>query len=74
MYLYLVKVNFPFYMAMKLNISLVFYGENGELEYAGDAKHKDKPYKPVEEWTAQHFKVLVLKELIKIGLKAQKIF
>ena len=68
------QVNFPFYMAMKLNISLVFYGENGELEYAGDAKHKDKPYKPVEEWTAQHFKGVSFKELIKIGLKHKKYF
>ena len=53
-------------MAMKLNISLVFYGENGELEYAGDAKHKDKLHKPVEEWTAQHFKGVSFKEFIKI--------
>ena len=38
------QVNFPFHMALKLNINLVFYGENGELEYAGDPKFKDKPF------------------------------
>ena len=68
------QVNFPFYMAMKLNISLVFYGENGELEYAGDAKHKDKPFKPAEEWVKQHFKGVSFDELIKIGKKHKKYF
>ena len=63
------QVNFPFYMAMKLNISLVFFGENGELEYAGDPKHKDKPFKPAEEWVKQHFKGVTFDELIKIGKK-----
>lgn len=68
------QVNFPFYMAMKLKIPLVFFGENGELEYAGDAKHKDKPYKPAEEWTKQHFKGVTFDELIKIGKKNKEYF
>ncbi len=68
------QVNFPFYMAMKLNISLVFFGENGELEYAGDPKHKDKPFKPAEEWVKQHFKGVTFDELIKIGKKNKKYF
>ena len=63
------QVNFPFHMALKLNINLVFYGENGELEYAGDPKFKDKPYKPMSEWTNQHFKGLNFNQLIKFGLK-----
>ena len=68
------QVNFPFHMAMKLNISLVFYGENGELEYAGDPKYKDKPYKPVEEWVGQHFKGVTFDNLLKTGLKYKKYF
>ena len=40
------QVSFPFHVAKLLNINLVFYGENGELEYAGDPKYVDKPFKP----------------------------
>ena len=56
-------------MALKLNIGLVFYGENGELEYAGDPKYKDRPFKPMSEWTNQHFKGSNFKDLINFGLK-----
>ena len=28
---------------LKLGVNLVFYGENGEAEYAGDPKYVDKP-------------------------------
>ena len=66
------QVNFPFHMALKLNISLVFYGENGELEYAGDPKFKDRPFKPMSEWTNQHFKGVKFKDLINYGLKNKK--
>ena len=63
------QINFPFHIALKLNINLVFYGENGELEYAGDPKHKDKPYKPMSEWTRQHFKGVKFDDLVSYGLK-----
>ena len=66
------QVNFPFHMALKLNISLVFYGENGELEYAGDPKFKDRPFKPMSEWTNQHFKGVKFTDLINYGLKNKK--
>ena len=56
-------------MALKLNINLVFYGENGELEYAGDPKFQDKPYKPMSEWINQHFKGVNFDDLVNYGLK-----
>ena len=43
------QVNYPFQIASKLGVKLVFYGENGELEYAGDPKFIDRPYKPAKE-------------------------
>ena len=30
------QLAYPVHMAVKMNINLIFYGENGELEYAGD--------------------------------------
>lgn len=34
---------YPFHVANELNIKLVMYGENGELEYGGSLENKDKP-------------------------------
>ena len=63
------QVNYPFQIASKLGVKLVFYGENGELEYAGDPKFIDRPYKPAKEWTNQYFKGVTFNKLIQYGLK-----
>ena len=44
------QVSYPFHVANELNIKLVMYGENGELEYGGSLKNKDKYGQPVEDW------------------------
>ncbi len=62
------QVSFPFHMALKLGIKLVFYGENGELEYSGDPK-LDRPFKPSEDWVDQHFKGSKFEDLLEYGLK-----
>ncbi|MBF89515.1 MAG: LPS biosynthesis protein PseA [Candidatus Marinimicrobia bacterium] len=63
------QLSYPFRLAVKLDIPLVFYGENGEAEYAGDPGFADKPYKPVSEWVRQFFKGVTFQELIEYGLK-----
>ena len=63
------QISYPFQMAIKMGIKLVFYGENGEAEYAGDPEYVDKPYKPSKEWVKQHFKGLTFRELLDFGLK-----
>lgn len=63
------QICFPFHLAVKLGIKLVFYGENGELEYAGDPGLEDKPYKPSKEWISQYFKGSSFEELLKYGLE-----
>ena len=63
------QISYPFQMALKMGIKLVFYGENGEAEYAGDPEYVDKPYKPSKEWVRQHFKGLTFRELLDFGLK-----
>ena len=35
-------------LAMQMNIPLIFYSEDGEVEYGGDAKHKDNAIKLLE--------------------------
>lgn len=63
------QISYPFQMALRLGVELVFYGENGEAEYAGDPKYADKPYKPSEEWVGQHFKGVTFRELLDYGLR-----
>jgi len=63
------QISYPFQMAVQLGIPLVFYGENGEAEYAGDPEFADKPFKPASEWVRQHFKGVTFKDLLEYGLK-----
>ena len=63
------QLNYPFQLATKLGINLVFYGENGELEYSGDKKYIDRPYKPASEWVNHHFKGTSFEKLLSFGLK-----
>jgi N-acetyl sugar amidotransferase len=60
---------YPFHMAAKLGIKLVMYGENGELEYAGDPNYLDKPYRPSDEWVSKYFKGTTFDKLLKFGLE-----
>jgi len=63
------QISYPFQIASKLGVKLVFFGENGEAEYAGDPEYADKPLKPSKEWLGQHFKGVTFKELLAYGLK-----
>ncbi len=63
------QMSFPFHMAVKLGVKLVFYGENGELEYAGEAKYADRPFRPSNEWISKYFKGVTFNDLIKYGLQ-----
>lgn len=47
------QINFPMQIALKHNISLVMYGENGEVEYGGDMKNA---YIPTRDYKSDHAK------------------
>lgn len=68
------QISIPFQIAIKYNISLVFYGENGELEYAGDTELADQPFKPSKFWVNHHFKGSSLYDLIEYAKKNKKYF
>lgn len=59
---------FAMHMALKFKIPLVFYGENGEVEYGGSLENADKPYEPVGHWERHHFKGTGVDELVRAGL------
>lgn len=60
---------YAFHMALKFGIPLIFYGENGEIEYGGSIKNKDKAYESPEDWDELYFKGAGVDELIRAGLE-----
>ncbi len=58
---------FAFHMALKFNIPLIFYGENGELEYGGTQKYLNKPCEDVADFKDIYFRGNGVDILAKIG-------
>lgn len=61
--------SFPMRMAIKFNIPLVMYGENGEVEYGGDNKNADTPTHNITDDMVKHYFSGVLPEdFVKYGV------
>jgi N-acetyl sugar amidotransferase len=60
--------SWAFNVADKFDISLIFYGENGELEYGGSEKYKYLPKEPPEDWERHYFKGSAVDSLVQAGL------
>ena len=58
-----------FHIAQKFNIKLIFYGENGELEYGGSEKYKNLSKESPEEWDREYFKGASVDALIQNGIE-----
>lgn len=56
-----------FQISVKFGIPLIFYGENGEVEYGGDEKNKNKPYESVKDWERLYFKGAGVRKLVETG-------
>lgn len=62
------QMAFAFHMALRFEIKLVFYGENGEAEYGGVTRNNDRPSMPLEDWVEVYFKGATVDDLIEWGL------
>lgn len=49
------QTNFPMHMAVKHNIQLIMYGENGEVEYGGDMKNAFRPTRDIQDHDKHYF-------------------
>ena len=49
------QTNFPLQIAVQNKISLIMYGENGEVEYGGDMKNAFKPTREVQDHDKHYF-------------------
>jgi N-acetyl sugar amidotransferase len=65
------QTNFPMQIALKHNISLIMYGENGEVEYGGNMKNAFKPNRDYKTDHKEHyFSGLGPEDLVKYGISA----
>ncbi len=60
---------YAFHIALKFGIPLIFYGENGEVEYGGSMQNADKPYESVADWERLYFKGAGVDALLKAGVE-----
>jgi N-acetyl sugar amidotransferase len=49
------QTNFPLHIAVKYNVQLIMYGENGEVEYGGDMKNAFVPTRQIEDHDQHYF-------------------
>ena len=68
------QLSYAFHIALNFGVSLVFFGENGEAEYAGDPQITDRAYIPSSVWTNKYFKGSTLSELIEYALNEKDYF
>lgn len=61
---------YAFNIAVRFGIPLIFYGENGEVEYGGSMKNADKPCESPEDWQELYFKGAGIDSLLKAGREA----
>lgn len=59
---------FAFHIALRFDIKLVFFGENGEAEYGGDPKNNYKSHMPLEDWAMLYFKGCTVDDLVNYSL------
>ena len=62
------QTNFPLKIAIQNNIKLIFYGENGEVEYGGDMKSAHSPTREVKDHNEMYFSKIPPEEWLKYGL------
>lgn len=60
---------FAFQMAVKFGIPLIFYGENGEVEYGGSMRNEGKPFETVDDWEELYFKGAGAAKLAQAGVE-----
>jgi N-acetyl sugar amidotransferase len=49
------QTNYPMHMAIKYNVPLIMYGENGEVEYGGDMKNAMRPDRDIQDHDKHYF-------------------
>ena len=67
------QYNFPLTVAVQNNISLIMYGENGEVEYGGDMKNAYIPNRTVEDQVRHYFSGVSPEDWQKYGIEEKNL-
>ncbi len=65
------QTNFPLQIAVRFGISLIMYGENGEVEYGGDMKNANKPTREITDHNKHYFSGMGPEVWTKYGLSEE---
>jgi N-acetyl sugar amidotransferase len=68
------QTNFPLHMAVKHNVQLIMYGENGEVEYGGSMKNAFRPTRDIEDHDDHYFSGLPPKFWIEHGVSEADLY
>lgn len=68
------QTNFPLRTAVQHNVSLIMYGENGEVEYGGDMKNAFRPNRDVADHDKHYFSGLPPEFWTEHGIKRQDLY
>jgi len=49
------QTNYPMHMAVKHDVQIIMYGENGEVEYGGDMKNAFRPTRDIQDHDTHYF-------------------
>lgn len=63
------QLAFGFHIALRFDIPLVFFGENGEVEYGGSRRYENQGRMPVEDWAELYFKGITVDDLVEWALE-----
>jgi N-acetyl sugar amidotransferase len=66
-------INFPLRMALKHEVQLIMYGENGEVEYGGDMKNAFKPTRDITDHDKHYFSGISPQEWSRYGISERDI-
>ena len=64
------QTNFPMHMAVKHDVQLIIYGENGEVEYGGDMKNAFRPTREIQDHDKHYFSGLPPEFWLEHGVSA----
>lgn len=68
------QTNFPLTIAVKYGISLIMYGENGEVEYGGDMKGAYIPTKEIKNSDSHYFSNFPPEAWEKYGIEKKDLY
>lgn len=67
------QLAWPFHVAVRNRVGIVFFGENGEAEYGGDQAANDRPCWDEGDWERVYMKGASLDKLLDIGVELKAV-